>query len=284
MMVPALMVLVWCAAADAPAGGTAGPNNVVRIALMRAVPEKWEVEKNFQVFLRLIETASQQRADVFVTPEGWLDGYAAAHEASTPDKLHTIAQPLESSAYLREVSEQARSRSMMICFGFTSLENGKLYNSAGLWGEDGRLIGVYHKTHLQKHDLQFSPGESLPVWRTRCGILGIMICADRRWPETARTLRLRGARLILNPTYGFHGEFNEAMMRTRSFENQCFIAFAHPSESLVTGPDGKIILKETGETPGVAVCEVDLSRAKNNNHIEDRRPELYGVIAETTVR
>jgi predicted amidohydrolase len=101
---------------------------------------------------------------------------------------------------------------------------------------------------------------------------------DRRWPETARTLRLQGARLILNPTYGFTGDLNEAMMRTRAYENQCFIAFAHPRLGLVTGPDGRIVAREQAETPGVLFCEVDLSRAKDDNHIRDRRPDLYGII------
>jgi len=166
---------------------------------------------------------------------------------------------------------------MWICFGFTSLENGKAYNAAGLWNAEGERVGVYHKTHIQTHDVQFDAGESLPVWPSAWGPLGIMICADRRWPETARVLRLQGAKLILNPTYGFHNELNEAMMRTRAFENQCFIAFAHPEESLVTGPKGEIVAQKKGSR-GVLICDIDLSRATDDNHLKDRRPELYGVI------
>ena len=84
----------------------------------------------------------------------------------------------------------------------------------------------------------------------------------------------------LNPTYGFYGEFNEAMMRTRAFENQCYIAFAHPKESLVTGPQGNVVAKSETEDPGVLFCDIDLSKAKDDNHLRDRRPEIYGVIAE----
>ena len=101
-----------------------------------------------------------------------------------------------------------------------------------------------------------------------------MICADRRWPEVARTLRLQGARLILNPSYGMHHEANEWWMRTRACENQCFVAFAHPRVSFVAGPDGNLAAKRAEDTPGVLVCDLDLSQAREDNHLADQRPEL----------
>lgn len=214
----------------------------------------------------------------FVTPECWLDGYAAADKASTPDRLESVAQDLEGSPYLRRVADEARNRSLFICFGFTSRENGRLYNAAGLWNEAGQRVGVYHKSHLQKHDLQFAAGEHLPAWPTPWGPVGILICADRRWPEAMRVLRLEGARLVLVPSYGFTGDLNEAMMRTRSFENQCFVAFAHPTLSLVTDPKGAVQGKQESEAPGLLVCEVDSTRARDDNHLRDRRPELYAPV------
>lgn len=252
--------------------------DALRVALMKAVPEKWNLKANFDAFLRLLDEASKAGAKLFITPECWLDGYAAAGEDSTPERLRGVAQDLERSDYLQRVAAEAKKRSMFICFGFTSLENDKIYNAAGLWGADGELIGVYHKTHLQSHDLQFSPGESLPVWPTPWGPVGIMICADRRWPETARTLRLKGAKLILNPSYGMHHEANEWWMRTRSYENQCFIAFVHPKVVFVVGPGGDVEAKRDDEAPGLLIYDVDLTRAKDDNHIRDRRPELYEII------
>ena len=266
MLASALFILSFAAADD-----------TARVALMHGIPDKWNVERNFAVFLDQLEAADRMDATFFVTPECWLDGYAAAAEDSTPKKLQTVAQ-LEDSQYLDRVRREADTRNILICFGYTSLENGALFNSAGLWDADGTRIGLYHKTHLQAHDLQFAPGDALPVWDSAFGKLGIMICADRRWPETARALRLGGARLILNPTYGFHGDMNEAIMRTRAFENQCFIAFAHPECSLVTGPDGRVVEKWQGKEAGVTICEIDLSRARDDNHLQDRRPDIYGII------
>jgi predicted amidohydrolase len=128
---------------------------------------------------------------------------------------------------------------------------------------------------LQTHDLQYSTGMELSPFPTPWGPVGIMICADRRWPETARALRLRGAKLILNPTYGMHHYANEWWMRTRAYENQCFIAFAHPQLGLVLNPDGGIQAKQA-DTPGVLLCDIDLREATEDNHLQDRRPDLYG--------
>jgi len=256
----------------------------VRLALMRGVPVKWNLEANFEVFLKQLAQAAPDRPDIFITPECWLDGYAAPDKASSVERLRSVAQNLDESPYLQRVAREAQQRQMFICFGFTSIENGRIYNAAGLWDKQGRRIGVYHKTHLQTHDLQFSPGQGLPVWPTPWGPVGIMICADRRWPETARTLRLQGAGLILNPTYGFTGDLNEAMMRTRSYENGCFIAFAHPKLSLVTGPDGRIVAKKEDATPGVLICDIDLSRTNGDKHLRDRRPDLYHILTEPQKR
>jgi predicted amidohydrolase len=169
---------------------------------------------------------------------------------------------------------------MYILFCFTLRDGDRIYNTAGLWGADGHLAGLYHKTHLQNHDLQYDAGRSLPVFPTPWGPLGVMICADRRWPETARTLRVKGARLILNPSYGMHHDRNQMWMQTRGYENQCFIAFTHPVQSLLIGPRGDVIERVDGETPGLLVREIDLSEAKDDNHIRDRRPELYGALDE----
>ncbi|MCB9770541.1 MAG: hypothetical protein H6752_20270 [Candidatus Omnitrophica bacterium] len=253
---------------------------LLTIGQLRGVPPKWEVEKNFQTFLDILPEASQKGVDVLITPECWLDGYAAPDKTSTPEKLREVAQDLDTSPYLARVAKEADERDMYICFGFTSLEHGCIYNTAALWDRDGKLVGVYHKTHLQTHDLQYSFGEALPVWDTEFGPVGTMICADRRWPETARTLRVKGAKLILNPTYGMCHLENEWWMRTRGYENQCYIAFTHPKVGFVVGPKGEIVGKGEGEEPALNVVEIDLSKAKDDNHIRDRRPELYEAITD----
>ena len=252
----------------------------IRLALIQGVPEKWDPDANIEVFLKNADEAGKNDADILITPECWLDGYASVDKNSSVDRLRTIAQDLATSPYLKKVAEKAKQHEMFICFGFTSLENGRIYNAVGFWDPKGERIGVYHKTHLQKHDLQYSFGAELPVWPTPWGPVGIMICADRRWPETVRSLRLQGAKLILNPTYGFWNDLNRAMMRTRAYENQCFIAFTHPNQGLVTNPKGDVQAELAAKAPTVLFCDLDLSEAKDDNHLRDRRPELYQVITK----
>jgi predicted amidohydrolase len=95
-----------------------------------------------------------------------------------------------------------------------------------------------------------------------------------------RTLALKGARIIFNPTYGFHDEKNRRMMQTRSYESESFIAFTHPREALVTDPTGEIVVDITSEDVGFAVSEVDLTlvdriRSGPSAHLRDRRSDLY---------
>ena len=129
------------------------------------------------------------------------------------------------------------------------------------------------------HDVKYVPGQSLPVFDSDFGPFGVMICADRRWPETVRTLALKGARVIFNPTYGFHNEMNRRMMQTRSYESEVFIAFTHPAQSLVTDPTGEIVLDETSDAVNFAIVDIDLAqvvevRAGPSAHLRDRRPDL----------
>lgn len=271
---------LWLALCLGGAACGGEPRHDIRIAQLVGVPVAWDLEANFAVFLERV--AAADRAHLFVTPECWLDGYAAADPASSRERLRSVAQDLHASPYLERVAREARNRGMWICFGFTSLEGERIYNAAGLWNDRGELVGVYHKTHIQTHDAQYDPGEALSVYDSPWGPLGIVICADRRWPESMRTLRLQGARLILNPTYGFHGDLNTAMLRTRAFENQCFVAFTHPEESLVTGPRGEVVTQRVGAGGKTEVTALDLSAADavgRSDHLVDRRPELYGRLA-----
>lgn len=115
----------------------------------------------------------------------------------------------------------------------------------------------------QAHDLKYLPGQSLPVFSSDFGLFGVLICADRRWPETVRTLALKGARIIFNPTYGNHSERNLHMMQTRSYESEVFIAFSHLTQSLVTAPQGEIVLDERSPELAFAMSTIDLSRVDN---------------------
>ena len=69
----------------------------MRLAMLRGVPEKWQLKRNFAVFEQAIAKAAESNADILVTPECWLDGYASADPQSTVARLVDISQELKSS-------------------------------------------------------------------------------------------------------------------------------------------------------------------------------------------
>jgi len=243
------------------------------------VPVRWDLETNWRAFERAFVEHTSEGIDLVVTPECFLDGYAAEAKDWTLERFSQIAQEVATSPYIGKVCSLAKKHNTSIVFGFTENDHGKFYDCALLVDRKGEIAGHYHKTHLQDHDLRFSPGQDLPVFETAWGKCGILICADRRWPETARVLRVRGARIILIPSYGMWHLDNEWWMRTGSYENENFVAFVHLQVAFVSDPQGQIAAKLQNNVPSMLVCEINLSQVSDRAHIRDRRPELYEDIA-----
>lgn len=134
-----------------------------------------------------------------------------------------------------------------------------VYNTAILTGPDGLLVGTYRKTCLPREEIEggITPGASYPVFDTRFGKVGMMICWDIHFPEVARRLTMNGAELILVPIWGG----NELLLRARAVENQVFVATSSYSSKLRTAVwdrrgDALAEAKEPGE---IALAEVDLN-------------------------
>ena len=252
----------------------------VLVGMLKAMPAKWDVKGNFEIFEDQFRRHAKDGLDVFITPECFLDGYAVTEKDWTPARFRRVSQEVGKSPLLKKVSQFARQARTHLVFGFTERLNGTFYNAALLVGRGGEVIGKYHKTHLQAHDHRFAPGQDLPVFRLDFGCAGFVICADRRWPETIRTLRLKGAEVVLMPTYGMWHLDNEWWMRTRSYENEMFVCFTHPNVALITGPKGGVDAKLQSNVPDVLVHEIDLNEVTETSHLQDRRPELYGIIAD----
>ncbi len=255
----------------------------VKIGMLKAMPQKWDVAGNWAVFEGQFE-AHGGDVDVFVTPECFLDGYAVTEADWTAARFAEVAQDVGESGYIRRVCEMARAFQTHVVFGFSEKRAGYFYNTAVLVNRAGKVVGTYDKTHLQAHDHRFVRGNDLPVFDLDFGKVGMVICADRRWAESIRTLRLKGAKICLMPTYGMWHEDNEWWMRTRSYENQMFVCFTHPNVALITDPRGKLAAKLQSNVPDVLIHEVDLKDVSDENHLSNRRPELYGVISDVAHR
>jgi predicted amidohydrolase len=250
----------------------------IRVAQIKVYPDKGKMKVNYRRLLNILkEIEKDETVDVVVTPEGFLDGYVSTDKSVTKEDMVRYAiDPLRSD-YTRAVSKWAKQNKAWVVYGCTRKATGGVFNTALIYNRKGSLVGMYDKLHLQTHDYKYTPGKHLRVYESDFGPFGVMICADRRWPETARTLTLQGARVIFNPTYGMHGDLNLCMMRTRSYENGIYIVFTHPGQSLITNPRGAVVCNNEDKSKTYTITDIDLSKAPANKggHIVDRRPDVY---------
>lgn len=250
----------------------------IRVAQIKAYPEKGKIKANHEKLTTVLaDIAKSGKVDVVVTPEGFLDGYVSTEKSVTKEDMVNYAIDPQKSEYAQAVSNWARENKAWVIFGCSRKAKDGVFNTALIYNRSGFLVGMYDKLHLQNHDRKYTPGKHLDVYDSDFGPFGVMICADRRWPETCRTLTLKGARVIFNPTYGFHNELNLCMMRTRSYENGIFIVFTHPGQSLITDPKGRVACNNEDKEKAYTVTEIDLSRAPANKggHIAGRRTDVY---------
>ena len=247
----------------------------IRVGQIKVEPVRGALEANHSTLMSLLDEMKGERLDVVITPECFLDGYMASDPSISATDLRRFAIDVLSSRYAQEVSLWARSNGVWVVYGCSRLAAAGVFNSAVVYDRAGRIALIYDKLHLTDDDLKFAPGQALTTCEADFGKFGVMICADRRWPETARTLALRGALIVFNPTFGFRGDLNTCMMRTRSYENEIFIAFTHPSEALVTDPSGAVIRQETADAARFVSTDIELAKAPNVSHLDHRRPDVY---------
>ena len=250
----------------------------IRVAQIKVYPVKGDLQANHKMLMEILARIEKdEKVDVVITPEGFLDGYVSTVKTVSKEDMINYAIDPAKSAYTKAVSEWSKRNKSWFIFGCTRTAPDGIFNTALIFNREGKLIGSYDKLHIQTHDYKYSSGKHLNVFDSDFGKFGVMICADRRWPETSRTLTLKGAKIIMNPTYGFRGELNTCMMRTRAYENGIYIAFTHPAESLITGPKGKIICDNSDKEKTYTVTEVDLSKSQldKQGHIRDRRTDVY---------
>jgi predicted amidohydrolase len=254
----------------------------LRVAQIKIYPEKGNLNANHERLMAVLDQVRAHRPDVVITPECYLDGYVVTEEWVDTDSLRDYAVDPQASRYVAEIARWAAAHNAWFILGCTRQAPEGAYNTALVLDRAGQLAGMYDKVHCQTHDRKFCAGNRLPVFRSDFGAFGVMICADRRWPETVRSLALGGARVVFNPTYGMCDARNLCMMQTRSYESEVWIAFTHPGQALVTGPKGEVLTDERAPDVLFVVSELDLAevdkvRTGPSAHLRDRRPDVYAL-------
>jgi predicted amidohydrolase len=251
------------------------------VASLKVMPVLGDKAGNYARFEKLAREAAARGADLIVTPEGYLDGYAGGGPKQYPNmdraKLAALAEPIDGPAAQRAAA-LARELHVHVIFCFTEKRGAKLHNTAAIFAPDGSLVGRYSKSHIAGGEI-YDAGDELPVFNTALGRMGVLICFDRQPPENARTLALRGAQFIVVPAYGKKSTVvdEDIMLRTRALENGIYVIYTSPRNAFVADPVGEISGQERSNTDGLVFGRIVLdARIGDRNSIKVRRPELYG--------
>ncbi len=277
----------------------------MRVALCQVETARWDLVGNFTRTLEALQTAHEKGADIAVTPECVIHGYAEANNAEDKARLLAAAEPIDGPR-ITQVREICVKLKLHCVFGFAeSGEKQEVHNSAAFIDCEGQVRHVYRKVHLRPaesiaYEGLFTPGPEFHVTsvqvKEKAFKLGTMICFDREIPETTRCLRALGAELVLCPlatdtnrldTLPVDQADNELITRARATENELFIVVVNHAGrfnggSFVIGPAGEVIL-QMGAEPGVEVVTLPLEIVAQRFHADPhgwmgwgyRRDEVY---------
>lgn len=261
----------------------------MRLGVVQTNPLFGEWRRNLDAALSLAEGHS---ADLWVLPEFFASGYQFVDAG----EVTRLAEPIPAGPTTQELIAFCRARSCYVVGGLPESSPGGPYNSAVLVGPEG-LVASYRKIHLFGFEkVYFSPGDrpfaTCDILGTR---IGIMICFDHLFPESARSLALLGADVIVHPSNLVLPGLAQRTMTLRALENGVFAATAnrvgieardgkemrYTGESQIVGPDGVALVRLSPDRAEAAVVDIDPSKARDkaltsrNDKLADRRPHLY---------
>ncbi|MBI2880129.1 MAG: acyltransferase [Candidatus Tectomicrobia bacterium] len=242
------------------------------------------------------EALARMEADLIVLPELCNTGYQFVSE----EEARGLAEPIPGGPTCEALAVLARERRAHIVAGVAERDGEGVYNSCVLAGPEG-YVGKYRKLHLFYEEKRwFRPGEEPPPVFDAGGVkLGLMICFDWIFPETARMLALQGADVICHPANLVFTLCHQAMV-VRCIENRVFAVTCNrtgrdarkPGETLtytggsqVVDPRGKVLARAGAEGEEGCVVEIAPERARDkdfneyNNLVRDRRVEVYEMLS-----
>lgn len=302
---------------------------VITIAAAQLGPVPRATQRGLVVarMLALMEQAARAHATLIVFPELALTTFFprwAIDDDAALDGFFEAAMPGSETELLFAAARQLR---LGLCFGYGELakQGGRprRFNSSALIGADGGLIGHYRKVHLpgdrepqpgfEHQHLEkryFETGDlGFPVWRAFGGVVGMLICNDRRWPEAWRMLGLRGVELVLvgyntplrNPEAPDHDALvrfhHRLVMQAGAYQNATWaVAVAKGgveegqamlADTIVVAPSGEIVAcsKTQGDELVMAECDLDRTQTYKTTIFDfaaHRKPKLYNRITEYT--
>ena len=257
-----------------------------KVAAIQYEPTQFDKEKNINNLVKLCEEAAKGGAKLIVTPEMGTSGYCFLNRSEIKNLVEKIPGPTT-----KQFEKIANKHSCFIVIGLPEVdEDTKLYyNSAVLIGPNG-IIGKHRKSHSYIAEPKWSaPGQEHLVFETDIGKIGILICMDIHFIETARLIALQDADIIIHISNWLGERTPAPYWISRAFENSCYLIESNrwglertvqfSGGSCVINPDGTIAsVIDKGD--GIAYANIDISWARekkvlNEKIFNDRRPEMY---------
>ena len=270
--------------------------------------------------LELLREAHSEKAELVVFPELALTTFFPrwfVDDITQADHWYVTEMP---SAITKPLFDEAKKLNIGFCLGYAELTpQGERFNTQILVERDGSIVAKYRKVHIPGHEhhepdrpfqhaerYYFKPSDDgFGVWKAFGGRIGMMICNDRRWPESYRVMGLQGVEMILcgyntplqyipdpsqDPLQGFH---NALVMQSGAYQNGTFVVGVAKggveegvdslADSSIIAPSGELLAKTVTSDDELvtAVCDLDWCNNYKNtlfNFDRYRRPEVYGRI------
>ena len=270
----------------------------VRIAAVQMEPRLKKKEENLEKIILKAREATGEGAELIVFPECALTGYMFNSRKEALPYAETIP-----GLATKKLTELCRELGIYVVVGMLEVDSDRCFNVAVLVEPQG-LVGKYRKTHLPflGVDRFLDHGDKpFQVYKTPIGNIGMHICYDCNFPETARVMALQGADILALPTNWPTGRGNISLyvVNTRALENRVHVVAADRigvergstflGMSKIANAWGDTLIEGSRDREEILYAEVSLADARQKHvvikpgefeldFIGDRRPELYGRI------
>jgi predicted amidohydrolase len=273
---------VLCKKVSMQAAADPGPRKV-KIGTVYLRPRQSTPQRNLKLWCEQIDAAGKLGLDIVCLGE-------TITRVGTDATLQDVAEPIPGPA-TEQLGEAAKKNKIWVVAGLTERVGDVVYNIAVLLDRQGRVAGKYRKTHLPREEWKegVRPGQEYPVFDTDFGRIAIQICYDWFFPEPAAIFALKGAEIILAPTWGNTLPDHDGMVdgettfRVRARDNGVYmVPSVYDGSSLVIDPMGRIRASNAGR-PGVFWAQVDLNNRECLDWVgywrsigpRDHMPETY---------
>ena len=266
----------------------------------------WDRNDNIAKAEKLVRKAAGEGAVIILLQELFETPYFCQQEKYEYLKLATTLEENPAVLHFRKIAEELK---VVLPISFFERVGNTAFNTVAMIDGDGNVLGKYRKTHIPdghsyEEKFYFTPGDTgFKVFKTIYGTIGVGICWDQWFPESARCMALMGAEILCFPTaigsepvlkkdsqphwqrcMQGHAAANIipvlAANRIGSETDETTMTFY--GSSFITDETGEIVAKADRETETILTAEFDLEEIKEQRRswgvYRDRRPEMYGIL------